>query len=86
MGKRVPFSDSTWMVPPWASIRLLVMLSPSPVPPNFLVALMSPCKAWTTTIRLLSCILGGEVGGWGEQGWVGGDVAVAVQGKARSPR
>ena len=47
-GKQVPFSDSTWMVPPWASMRLLVIFSPSPVPPNFLVALMSPCAVLAT--------------------------------------
>lgn len=39
----VPFTDSTWIDPPCASMRLLVMFSPRPVPPNFLVALMSPC-------------------------------------------
>lgn len=40
----LPLTDSTEMLPPCASMRLLVMFSPSPVPPNFLVALMSPCN------------------------------------------
>ena len=55
----VPRVDSTAMMPLCASISFLVMLSPSPVPPNLRVAVMSPYA--TSRPVSTECITAGTV-------------------------